>query len=57
MLEKLSCQEIANPGFWTEVGEIVGSHTLQESAVEAPWILKAVILKNKQNIFGENRTE
>lgn len=57
MLEKPSCQEIANPSFWTEAGEIVGSHTFQEPAVGIPGIVKVVILKNKQNILGENKKE
>lgn len=41
-----------NPSFWTEAAEMVGNDTLQDLAAGGPWILKPVILKNKQNIFG-----
>lgn len=43
--------------FWTEAAEMVRNHTLQDSAAGGPWILKSVILKNKQNILRGNKTE
>lgn len=45
-----------NPSSWTEAAEMVRNHVLQGLAAGGPWILKSVILKNKQNIlWGEIR--
>lgn len=52
IIQKTKLSSGTNSSFWTEAAEMVRSHTLQDLAAGGCWILKSVILKNKQNILG-----